>query len=167
MAAVDNGLLGIFASLQHEADVFGVRVASGAFIAALVKIADEFERVAWPAGSVFAHAPKQGTDLGVFEGGVRFVEKGVHGLGDGRVAVRRTIPVVDDAVIRGAGHRSAPLRIGAKVRRLSEAGNGGQYGEKVDALHGVGRLRTERSPRAGRSAQGSVEAHRGTAAGSA
>ena len=142
MAAVDDGLLGIFAPLQHEADVFGVRVASGVLIAALVSVAEEFERVAWPAGGVFTHAPEQGTDLGVFKGGVRLVEKGVHGLGDGGVAVRRAVPVVDDAVVSGVGHRSAPLRVGAKVRRLSEAGNGGQYGEKVDALHGVGRLRT-------------------------
>ena len=83
MAAVDDGLLGIFAPIQHAADVFSVGVASGTLIAALVEVADEFERAAWPAGGVFTHAPEQGTDLGVFKGGVRLVEKGVHGLGTG------------------------------------------------------------------------------------
>ena len=92
MAAVNDGLLGIFASIQHAADVFGVRVASGVLVAALVEVANQFKRVAWPAGGVFAHAPEQGTDLGVFEGAIRLVEKGVHGLGDGRVAVRRARP---------------------------------------------------------------------------
>ena len=98
-----TGLLGVFAAIQHAADVFGVSVASGVLVAALVRIAEQFERVAWPAGGVFAHAPKQGTDLGVFERGVRLVEKGVHGLGNGRVAVRCAVPVVDDAVVRGIG----------------------------------------------------------------
>ena len=58
MAAVDNGLLGVFAPIQHAADVFSVRVAGGVLVAALVEIADEFKRVAWPAGGVFAYAPK-------------------------------------------------------------------------------------------------------------
>ena len=123
VAAVDDGLLGIFAPIQHAANVFSVRVAGGVFVAALVGVAEQFERVARPAGGVFAHAPKQSADLGVCEGGVRFVEKGVHGLGDGRVAVGCAVPVVDDAVISGMGHSVCSF---AGLAQSTEIVRGGQ-----------------------------------------
>ena len=40
VASVDNGLLGIFAPVQHAADVFSVGVAGGVLVAALIEVAD-------------------------------------------------------------------------------------------------------------------------------
>ena len=62
------------------------------------------DRVAFPKGGVVLDAPEVGPHLGLFHRGVDLLKKRLHGLGDLAVGMWRTIPVVDDAVLRRAGH---------------------------------------------------------------
>ena len=100
--ALDQGGVRIFAALPHGPHGFGPAHMFDSAIAAVFGIAPQRQVWREPGRLVGAHTPEERSHLGVFQRGIDDVEQLVDGLRVFGVAVRRTVPIENDAVGWGA-----------------------------------------------------------------
>ena len=106
VASLDRRSLWIFPPFDHAQDVFCERIGMGVGVASAGAFANSLDDLAVVPSVVLAHGPEMRPYPGVFHGSVHGIQELLHRLGRFMVAVGRSVPVVDDSVVRRSRHSS-------------------------------------------------------------
>ena len=120
---LDRRGLRVFPTFDHCENVLIERVRMGAVVLPVHMLAEGLQHFAPVPRHVLADAPEIRSYLRVFQRRVHRAEKLLHRLRDLVVTVRRTVPVVDDSVVRWLRHLQSPCeyRVWQFILRDAEA----------------------------------------------